>query len=383
LIAVQVAISVVLLVAAGLFLRTLAAITSRELGFRSEGVLVVSVYAWQSGIPMDRFVPFAESIRTVVADLPEVASAGLSDVTPISGSSWWQPFEIPGTSRSERAFVHVVTPGWLSVYRTPLLAGRDILESDRAESPPVALVNRAFARKIFGDKNPLGQTIRTEGTYLAPMEVVGVVEDAVYRDLREDHAPTVYVPFPQGMKASRSPEARLSIRAAVGPPSRLTSAVVAAIARIDPRVTLRFRTLSDQIDASLVRERLVAMLSGFFGALALLLSAIGLYGVTSHAVTRRRAEIGVRMALGADSCRVVRLMLGRVAVLVLIGVLAGSAVSAWASRFVAALLYGLKPGDPWTIAAAATPLVAISLLAAYIPARRASRIDPAEVLREG
>jgi len=383
LIVVQVAISLVLLVAAGLFLRTLAAITNRELGFRSEGVLVVSLYAWQSGIALDQFVPLAERIRTSVAELPGVASAGLSDVTPVSGSSWREEFELPGTGRGrERAFVHIVTHGWLSVYRTPLLAGRDILESDHAESPPVALINRAFARQFFGEENPLGRTIRTTGIYLAPMEVVGVVEDAVYRELREDHAPTIYVPFAQGMKAQSAPQATLSVRAAAGAPSRLTSAVVAAIARIDSRVTLRLRTLSDQIDRTLVRERLVAMLSGFFGALALLLAAIGLYGVTSHAVARRRAEIGIRMALGADAPRVVRMMLGRVAGLLLVGVLAGSAISAWASRFVAALLYGLKPGDPLTIAGAVLLLFAISLLSAYLPARRAARIDPARVLRE-
>ena len=383
LIVAQVAISLVLLVAAGLFLRTLAAITNRELGFRSEGVLLVSVYAWQSGIPSGEFVPFADRIRTAVAGLPGVADAGLSQIIPVSGASWRSEFEIPGAGGGRgQAFVHIVTPGWLSVYRTPLIAGRDILDRDRAESPPVALVNRAFARKFFGENNALGQTVRSTGIYLAPMEVVGIVEDAVYRDRREDHAPTIYVPFPQGMKAVKAPQAILSIRAAAGPPSRLASAVAAAIARIDPTVTLRIRTLSDQIDRALVRERLVAMLSGFFGALALLLAAIGLYGVTSHAVARRRAEIAVRMALGADAARVVRMMLGRVAGLVLAGVLAGSAAAAWASRFVASLLYGLKPGDPLTIAGAASLLVAISLLAAYLPARRAARIDPAKVLRE-
>ena len=215
-------------------------------GFRSDGVLVAYLDASLSGIAPDGFVPFTERILTAVEGLPGVASAGLSLVTPVSGAMWAEQFEIPGTGGRghERTFVHVVTPGWLSVYRTPLLAGRDILESDRSESPPVALVNRAFAQKVLGGKNPLGQTIRTAGKSLAPMEVAGVVEDAVYRDLREDHAPTVYVPFAQGMKGFRGPYARLSIRPTAGPPSRITSAVAAAIARVDPSVTLRFRTLS-------------------------------------------------------------------------------------------------------------------------------------------
>jgi ABC-type antimicrobial peptide transport system permease subunit len=215
------------------------------------------------------------------------------------------------------------------------------------------------------------------------MEVVGVVEDAIYQTVREDFVPTVYVPFAQGMKGEIPPHGSLSVRAASGPPSRLAPAVAAAIGRIDPNVTLRLRPLADQIGGALVRERLLAILSGFFGALALILAAIGLYGITSHAVTRRRAEIGVRMALGADAPRVVGLMLGRVAGLVLIGVLAGAAISIWASRFVATMLYGLEPGDPLTIAAAAALLVAMTLLAAYLPARRAARIDPARVLREG
>jgi predicted permease len=385
LVAAQVAVSLVLLVAAGLFLRTLQAITSRDLGFRPEGVLVVAMDASRSGIAGNRFVPFLERIRDSVGQMPGVASAGLSDVTPVSGGTWTEQFELVGGDGQgkEKAFVHAITPGWLSVYGTPIVAGRDVLESDRAGTPPVALVNRAFVRKVFGEKNPLGQTIRTRGEYLNPMEVVGVVEDAIYQAVREDFAPTVYVPFAQGMIGEIPPHGSLSVRAVSGSPSRLAPDVAAAIGRIDPNVTLRFRPLADQIGGALVRERLVAILAGFFGALALLLAAIGLYGVTSHAVSRRRAEIGVRMALGADAGRVARLMLGRLAGLVLIGVLAGAALSAWASRFVATLLYGLKPGDPITIAAAAALLVGITLLAAYVPARRAARIDPAKVLREG
>jgi len=173
------------------------------------------------------------------------------------------------------------------------------------------------------------------------------------------------------------------VRGNAGSPALLTQPLAAAIGRVDPKLSLTFRMLSDQVGAALMRERIVAMLSGFFGFLALFLAGLGLYGVTSHAVTRRRTEIGVRMALGADAAGVVRLVLGRVALLLAAGVLAGAALSLWLSRFVEALLYGLRPRDPLTLAGAAVVLVAVGLLAAGLPARRAARIDPAQVLREG
>jgi len=167
-----------------------------------------------------------------------------------------------------------------------------------------------------------------------------------------------------------------------GDPARLARSIESAIAEVDPNVVLAFRPLVDQVGAGVAQERLVAMLSGFFGALALLLAGLGLYGVTSYAVTRRRAEIGIRMALGAAPASVVRLVLSRVSRLVGLGVLAGAGISLWASTFVAALLYGLEPRDPATLVGSAAVLAAVGVLAGWLPAFRASRIDPADVLRE-
>jgi ABC-type antimicrobial peptide transport system permease subunit len=212
---------------------------------------------------------------------------------------------------------------------------------------------------------------------------VGVVKDAVYRSPRDPAEATVYYPMAQLPDAESWPFATLAVRASTGSPALLTRSLAAAIARVDPRLSLTFQLLADQVGASMMRERIVAMLSGFFGFLALFLAGLGLYGVTSHAVNRRRTEIGVRMALGADRSGVVRLVLARVGLLLVAGVLAGAALSLWLARFVEALLYGLPPRDPLTLAGAAVVLAAVGLLAAGLPARRAARIDPAQVLREG
>ena len=176
---------------------------------------------------------------------------------------------------------------------------------------------------------------------------------------------------------------KLSVRSTGGDPSLLTKSVAAAIATVNPNLALTFRTLSDQVNASLAQERLIAMLSGFFSGLGLVLAGLGLYGVTAYAVAGRRREIGIRVALGAARGRVVRLVVSRVSIQVGLGVLIGGVVSLWASKFVATLLYGLEPRDPTTLIGSALVLSAVAALAAWLPARRASRIDPAQVLREG
>lgn len=207
---------------------------------------------------------------------------------------------------------------------------------------------------------------------------------AVYRSLREPVPPTIYVPLAQFDEARRPAPAAMgiSVRPISGAPAQLARSVGAAIVSVNQDLALTFRPLADQVDASLTQERVVAMLAGFFGALALLLAGLGLYGVTSYAVSRRRTEIGIRMALGAAPGGVVRLVLARVTLLVGIGVLVGAGVSVWAATFVETLLYGLEPRDPATLVGAAVVLATVGAAAGWLPAYRASRIDPAEVLRD-
>jgi predicted lysophospholipase L1 biosynthesis ABC-type transport system permease subunit len=210
-----------------------------------------------------------------------------------------------------------------------------------------------------------------------------VTADAVYRNLRDPVPPTMYPALAQyDESAFGLPSASLSVRAAHGSPALLARSVAAAIRDVNPDLALTFRLLADQVNASLTQERMIAMLAGFFGALALLLAGLGLYGVTSYGVNRRRTEIGIRMALGAAPAGVVRLILSRVSLLVGSGVLVGAGISLWASQFVSTLLYGLEPRDPATLVGSSAMLALVGALAGGLAAHRASRVDPAEVLRD-
>jgi ABC-type antimicrobial peptide transport system permease subunit len=213
--------------------------------------------------------------------------------------------------------------------------------------------------------------------------IVGVVGDATYNGLRGDAAPVEYSPLAQfDWPGGLSPNTTISVRASAGSPMLLARGLASALTAVDHDLVFTFRPMTDQVSATLTQERLIAMLAGFFGALALLLAGLGLYGVTSYAVSRRRAEIGIRMALGAAPGRVIRLVLTRVTLLVGSGVLVGAGVSIWTSRFVATLLYGLQPRDPVTLIGAAIVLGAVGAAAGWLPAYRASRIDPSAVLRQ-
>ena len=390
LVAAQVALSLVLVVAAGLFVRTFSLLATRSLGFDRDRVLIVSIdrEVRRSGVPPEGRVALFERARDAVAAVPGVAEAAVSTLTPVSGMGWNDAVEVPGgpelAGRDRLVWFNAVTPRWFGTYGTAVLAGRDFDTRDRAGAPPVAIVNQAFVRKHLGGAAALGRTVRREGRpdRASPaLEIVGVVQDAAYRSMREELPPTVYVPL--GQSDTIAPFASISVRAASGSPALLTRSVAAALKAVDPHVSLTFRALDDEIDGALVRERLVALLSSFFGVLGLLLAGIGLYGVTAYSVNRRRAEIGIRMALGADARGVVRLVLSRVAALVAVGIAIGTLMSLWASRFVAALLYGMEPRDPLTVMGAAALLAAIAAVAGWLPARRAARIDPARVLREG
>jgi putative ABC transport system permease protein len=408
LVVAQVILSVVLVVCAGLFLRTFSSLVHVPLGFERDGVLLVDVDAGRSGIPPEALASTYDRMRQRMLAVPGVQSAGVSLVAPLSGAMWSRRVEVSGSSMAKTEHIdgpegfgytdaeipdssplslfNAVTPGWLSTYGTTVLAGRDIAESDVRTAAGVALVNQAFARKFLDGANPVGHTVRTTRVNeTATREIVGLVADAVYRSVRDPILPTVYVPLAQydaDAAVAAPPEVTLSIRATSHSPATLTKSVAAAIAEIGPTLALTIRPLADQVNDTLTQERLLAMLSASFGALALLMAAVGIYGVTSYSVSLRRTEIGIRMALGATRGAIMRLVLGRLSGLVGLGIVAGLALGAWASRFVATLLFGLEPGDPVTLIAAAVTLALIGAAAGWLPAHRASRLDPTRVLTE-
>jgi putative ABC transport system permease protein len=381
----QVAFSLALAAAAGLFARTFIALDSRDLGVDRHAVLLATANVERNPASGEArsalFMRMAEAVATV----PGVAGAAVSYTTPVARSGRNTTMKVPEgsplTRRERTAWINVVSPGWFNVMGLQLAAGRDFDTRDNAGAPRVVAVNRAFARRFLPGVDPVGARVATDETGANPnstLEVVGLVEDSVYRTVREVPEPAMYLPFAQG---GASTTMTIVVRAAAGDPVRLAHGVAVAMEQVDPTAVLSFRSLDEQFDAAMTQERVLATVAMFFGGLGLLLAGVGLYGVTSYAVTSRRAEIGVRIALGSSADGVVRLVLRRVAWLVGIGVVAGAALSLWAGKYVQTLLYGLEPRDPVTFAGAAIVLGTVAIVAAWIPARRASRIDPMAALR--
>ena len=385
LLVVQVAFTLVLVVAAGLFLRTFERLATLDIGMDRDAVLVVDVDTSRIAAAPDARLALFERIREAVGAVPGVANAGLSLITPVSGSGWNGPVEVPEANVSPRnrmTFYNSASPGWFGTYGTALRAGRDFDAGDTHGAPAVAIANETFVKKYVAGP-PVGHVIRYEQgpSGIKQAVIVGVVEDAAYRSIRDPIPPVLYFPVAQAHYEEGPPRLSLSIRAASGSPALLTRAVADAIVHVEPNASLTFRPLSAFIAGALVRERLLAMLSGFFAGLALLLAGMGLYGVTAYTVNRRKAEIGIRVALGAQSSRVVAMMMRKIALPVALGVVLGAALSYWAAQYVATLLYGLDARDPVTFAAAAVFLVAVSAVAAWLPARNAAAVDPSQVLR--
>jgi putative ABC transport system permease protein len=390
LVVAQVALSLVLVVAAGLFVRTFSRLATLHLGFESERVVVVNVIAPRTGLDSARRVDLYQRLVEAVSATPGVASAAASVVTPVSGSTWNHSIRVPGAPepppKQRSSLMNYITPGWLTTYRTRLVRGRDIDARDTSAAPRVALVNEAFVRRFLPDRDPLGSTIELRSLLTSftptPATIVGVVEDAVYRSLREPARPTMYEPLTQYNDVVPLSSISISVRSASAEPLSVARGVASSLIAVNKDVAFSVRALSEQIRASLIQERLVALVGGFFGALALLLAALGLYGVTAYSVSRRRTEIGIRIALGAAPGGVVRLVLRRVAALVAIGVAIGTGASLWAAKFVESLLYGIDPRDKVTLAVAAVTLAVVGIVAGWMPAYRATRIHPAEVLRD-
>jgi hypothetical protein len=277
---------------------------------------------------------------------------------------------------------NATTPGWFETMGLPLRRGRDFDAGDRVGSRLVAIVNEAFVRRYLPNEEPIGQPVHLGTDADTRYEIVGVVGDAVYTTPREGMLATMYVPLAQQAPTTFWPTVVLIINAAPGRRAVVERDVAEALTRADPTVAFRFGNLDQLVEETVTQERIIALLSGFFGGLALLLAAVGLYGVVAHAVRARQTEIGLRMALGAAPSSIVRLVFQRVGVLIATGLAFGLAGSLWAARFVETLLFDVQARDQATLAGAVVVLVVVGVLAAWLPAHRAARLDPATVLRE-
>lgn len=348
----------------------------------------------QSAVPPGGRAALYERVREAAAAAPGVESAATSMATPLgsAGIRFTPEITVPGNPAFAGETVRILTvpvsPDWFRTFGTRRLAGRDFAERDSAAAPKVVIVNESFARRYFAGGIPLGRTvIEMVGDVRRSLEIVGVVEDAAFASIRDPVEPTIYKPFAQGAQEqllASIPTVTVSVRpVAALSPARLTTSLASVIRAVDSNLSVSFQTVTEQLSVFYIRERLLALLSAFFGALALVLAALGLYGVTAYSVNRRRTEIGIRMALGADARSVLRLVLCNVAWLTAIGVVAGALVTFWAVRFVRTLLFGIEAEDPVTFGAAIMIIAAVGCVAGLLPARRAARIPPAVVLREG
>jgi predicted permease len=386
LVIVQVALSLALVVCAGLMLGTFRKLANMDPGFRQEQVLIADVDLRNARYPEpQRLAVFAQVLERLRA-LPGVHSASSSDITPISGMAWNGEIVVEGYQAKKRgdsiAYFNQVSDRFFETMGTPILAGRDFSDRDGPAAPKVAIINETLARKFFGQASPLGRSFVMERgpNPEPPVEVIGIVRDAKYGTLREETKPTAYVTERQAIEPARMSH-NFELRSATSA-SDLIPGVRTAIAEVNPNVIIQLKTLSLQVEESLTRERLLAVLSGLFGGLALLLAMIGLYGVMSYNVTRRQNEIGIRMALGAGQTTVRTMVLGDVAILVALGLATGIGLSLAGGRLVERFLFGMKASDPAALASAVALFAAVAALAGYLPARRASRVDPMVALRE-
>jgi predicted permease len=381
----QVALSLLLMVGAGLFIRTLQNLEAIDPGFRDEGVLLLDVDGRRMvkpGAQHDaRLTSFyREGIQTIAA-LKGVQAVSVSNFTPVSGGFWSQNVLVNGQPVSEEAPVFfAVSPGYFATLSIPLLAGRDFTAHDVTGAPPVVIVSQEFVRRFMQAGHPIGQHVSVADSRLYQgMEIVGVAANSVPYSLRESPRPCVFVPFfqpPQGAMGFGTFEIKVagSLRA-------VSAAVEKIMQTRAPGLPLKVRSFSAQVEDSMRREIVMAQIAGFFGVLALVLATVGLYGLLAYMVTQRTGEIGIRMALGAGRIHVVRMVLGDAARLMAVGIVLGWLVTWFASRVTSSLLYGVKPTDPFTMTVSVLVLAVAGLAAGFIPAYRAAHVEPMVALK--
>ncbi|HEY6403127.1 MAG TPA: FtsX-like permease family protein, partial [Blastocatellia bacterium] len=376
----QVALSLVLLVGAGLFARSLRNLKTVDIGYNTDQVITMALDPAQNGYKIERLRNFYNQLSARLAALPGVKTTTFTRNAPMSGSYSRFGIEVPGyqprPGEEMAVLFNQIGPQFFGAFGTPLLLGREFSTQDTPESPKVVIVNHSLARRFFGAEGPLGKRITLE--IYKDLEIVGVVADAKYRDLKEAAPLTAYIPYSQYDQLGQ----RILCVRATGAASALVAAIRQEVRNLDPNLPVfNVKTFAEQINESVSQERLVALLSSFFGLFALLLASLGLYGVMAYSVERRANEIGVRMALGAQRRNVIWLVMRESLLLVAVGVGIGLATALATTRMVSTLLFGLTPTDPLTIALATLLMIGVAAIAGYLPARRASRIDPLVALR--
>jgi predicted permease len=376
----QISVSLVLLVAALLFVRSFRNMTTFDPGMREDGITVAFLGYWQSNLPPQRWAEFARELGDEVRATPGILDAATTTNTPLLGSSWEHGVRV-GSVEGNSKFTWV-GPAYFNTMGIPVVRGRGFTEQDSATSGRVAVVNRAFVRKLLGGADAIGQTLRTaqEPNYPSTVyEIVGIIPDTQYNDLRGETPPMTFAPASQF--PAQGPWMVMMIHSNA-PSAVVSAAVKRKLAARHPDVIMEFGDFQKQIRDQLTPERLMAMLSGFFGVLAAVLAMVGLYGVISFLVARRRNEIGIRLALGAERGQVVAMVMREAGRLLAIGLGTGIALALLAGRSARSLLFGLQPYDPLTLAAAAVLLALIAALASFLPAQRASKVDPMAALRD-
>lgn len=383
LIAGQVAMSMVLLIGAGLLGRTLRNLYSLDAGFNRKGVVLFSINAGKVGYKGLRLRDLQARVVQEMKTLPGVASASLVLLPPISGGAWDGNLFVEGythaANENDRSHLNQAGPDLFKTLGTPLLEGREFDERDRAGATKVAVVNETFARYYFGARSAVGKWLSLEGRERDHIEIVGVVKDVKYRSLRQNFPRTVFFP---AMQRPDAPDWHSFVLRTAMSPTEVARVIETALGRIDKALRpADLRTLEEHISRSILQERMLAMLAGFFGLLALVVASVGIYGVMAFQVARRQKEIGIRMALGCQPRKVVRMVLGETAQLALLGGGIGIAAALGLTRVLEKTLFGVKPADPATFAMVCAALGAVAIGAAYLPARRAARLHPVDTLR--
>jgi predicted permease len=379
LVAGQVALSVVLLSAAMQFMRHLSNLEHLDVGFQRDNLLLVSLDPEHSGLEGEQLSRAYRELLAPLAAIPGVRSVSLCGATPISGAGANRAVIVPGHDAKPGEIRNVaenwVAPKYFETLGTPLLAGRDFDFRDQGR-PRVAIINQTMAHSYFADRSPLGESVSFDGDDQR-YEIVGVVGDSKLYDIREPTHRTIYF----NMFQEPGPGSRFVLRTNIAPDAVAPQVVQTVHSVLKTVAMKKVTTMAAQVDETIVPERLIALLSGWFGALGALLAAIGLYGLLAYTVARRINEIGIRMALGATSGKVTRMVLREALGMVCAGLIIGIPLAFWGKRFAATLIAELPATGVASIVFGSVGMIALALLAAYVPARRAARVDPMVALR--